>query len=90
MDVFLLFFGVSCLGIFLLINAKMLYYYEEEDAKLSENLFLKAVVIIAWTMAYSMVTLLPIDVRVTRMPSNGLDMQEFWVAMFITVVVRND
>jgi len=46
----------------------------------------KFTIILAWTIAYFMVILLPIDVRNTRTDA-GLDMNAFWVAMFIIVVV---
>ena len=77
MDLFLLFFAIAALVVFLLINAKMVVYYEEEGTGITENFGSRIVVIVAFTISYSVIFLLPIDVRNSR-NDGGLNMEVFW------------
>eukprot|EP00392_Amoebophrya_sp_AT5.2_P014798 g14959.t1 len=65
-DLFLLFFAIAALLCFLLINAKMVFYYEDEGDASKDFVGLRFVVIASFTVAYLVIFLLPIDVRNSR------------------------
>lgn len=73
------------MGCFIVINAKMVIHYEEEGVG-PENRGIRAIVIAGFTLSYFVIFLLPIDVRNSR-NDGGLDMETFWSAMFIIIVI---
>lgn len=87
MDLFLLFFAVVGMVVFLIINAKMVLYYEESSpGDTSESSFIRGTVVASWTLAYVVIFLLPIDVRNARQ-QGGLDMETFWQIAVTTVIL---
>ncbi|CAD7951837.1 unnamed protein product [Amoebophrya sp. A25] len=85
-DLFLLFFTIVAIGSFVLINAKIVFYYEDNDSEKNDNMGLRAVVIAALSVAYIVIFLLPIDIRNSR-NDGGLNMEAFWLIGFISIIL---
>ncbi|CAD7967432.1 unnamed protein product [Amoebophrya sp. A120] len=85
-DLFLLFFAIAGIFSFFVINAKMVFYYEDSDEASKDHIGLRFVVIASFTIAYIVIFLLPIDVRNAR-NNGGLNMEAFWLIAFISVIL---
>lgn len=88
MDVFLLVLVLAVVLFALVLNTRLLHYYQQpEDSGFASGVFIKAVIVVALTLAWLVSLLLPIDVRNSRPTKGFLDMQALWTAAFATIAV---
>lgn len=84
LDLFLIFFFVAVIVGGVIINVRILLYYQQpEDGKFSQSVFCKVIIVLSMTLAWFVNVLLPVDVRNSRPVPGILDMEILWTAGFI-------
>eukprot|EP00928_Gymnodinium_smaydae_P021170 TRINITY_DN18239_c1_g1_i1.p1 TRINITY_DN18239_c1_g1~~TRINITY_DN18239_c1_g1_i1.p1 ORF type:complete len:520 (+),score=100.96 TRINITY_DN18239_c1_g1_i1:122-1681(+) len=87
-DIFLLVLVVAVVIGSLVVNTKVLFYFQQpEDSRFASSVVVKAIIVISLTLAWLVVLLLPIDVRNARPVPGPLDMQPLWIGAFITLII---
>eukprot|EP00916_Digyalum_oweni_P006925 GHVL01011824.1.p1 GENE.GHVL01011824.1~~GHVL01011824.1.p1 ORF type:complete len:516 (-),score=48.93 GHVL01011824.1:435-1982(-) len=87
-DWFLIVTIVVAVIVFILINVKMLFYYEsEDDRSIGKSILTKGMIVVSLLLAWMLIILLPLDVYNSRPSPGGLDMHTCWIVFYLTILV---